>query len=221
MLPIDGIWRGWQTPKKPGDFVYENKLPWGRVDPEFSRKDDPLEITGKRLDGPAPEFTENFGSSGFGPDNANKFIMGGISIPAYGCWQITGRYKGQQLRFTVWVTHLKEAPSADASGRAISPESYPNEKATHRIYVDAGTEARLLVYEVAPRIPPGVDAFGTVLIHAIIGTDGRPRELQYVDGPRQLVQAAMDTVMWQQYRIDDETAEVDTTIEVAFPSKDH
>ena len=36
-------------------FAYSNKLPWGGT---FSYKDGPLTVTGKRLDGPAPSFTE-------------------------------------------------------------------------------------------------------------------------------------------------------------------
>jgi hypothetical protein len=54
MLPTDGVWRG-TIPSKPRDFAYSNKLPWGGT---FSYKDGPLTVTGKRLDGPAPSFTE-------------------------------------------------------------------------------------------------------------------------------------------------------------------
>jgi hypothetical protein len=70
------------------------------------------------------------------------------------------------------------------------------------------------------------------LRNTIIDTGGRPRELQYVSGPPQLAQAAIEAVKWWQYRIAvDEKAigtgpfpvvleylEVDTTIEVVFPS---
>jgi len=70
------------------------------------------------------------------------------------------------------------------------------------------------------------------LRNTIIDTGGRARELQYVSGPPQLAQAAIEAVKWWQYRIAvDEKAigtgpfpvvleylEVDTTIEVVFPS---
>jgi hypothetical protein len=89
MLPVDGTWRGWQAPRQPGDFAYANKLPWFRIHPGFSRKDGPLTITGERLDGAAPRFTETAAISGYG------MIMGGIAFPGFGCWQVTGRYKAR------------------------------------------------------------------------------------------------------------------------------
>jgi hypothetical protein len=216
VLPIDGIWRAWSLPTKPGDFAYGNKLPWGRLDPPFSRKDGPLTVTGKRLDGPAPAFTETEESSGFGHDYSSASIMGGIEIPVFGCWQVTGHYKDQDLTFTVWVAPPREEESSDASSQ-ISDQPSLQEPEPHRLYLDAKTEAKQLVYKVTPQIPPGVDASGTVLLHAIIGTDGRPHELQYFSGPAQLAQAAIDAVMWWQYRVIAEATEVDTTIEAAFP----
>jgi hypothetical protein len=45
------------------------------------RRDDPLIVTGRRLDDLEPVFTETFESSGFGPDYSGGGIMGGIEIP--------------------------------------------------------------------------------------------------------------------------------------------
>ena len=76
-----------------------------------------------------------------------------------------------------------------------------------------------------PEIPPAARAantYGTVVLHAVIGTDGRAHELSYVSGPRLLVQTAIEAVKWWQYRIADvslepyEAEEVDTTIPVLF-----
>jgi hypothetical protein len=38
-------------------------------------------------------------------------IMGGIQIPVFGCWKITGHYKDQELSFVVWVTPHTEQKS--------------------------------------------------------------------------------------------------------------
>jgi hypothetical protein len=217
MLPVDGVWRGWRVPTKPGDFVYDNKLPWFRMHPAFSPKDGPLTVTGKRLDGPALSFTETFQSNGFARNDDNAMTMGGISIPVFGCWHVTGRYKDQKLSFTVWVAPpSKLQPTSGTSSSASLQEQSAPETALRRIYVDAETEARSLVYKVTPEIPHGVDVPGTVLLHAVIGTDGRPHELQYVSGPQQLAQSAIDAVTWWQYRVTGEAEEIDTTIEVGF-----
>jgi hypothetical protein len=90
-------------------------------------------------------------------------------------------------------------------------------------FVDGKALAKSLVYRVVPELPPDADAAnvrGTVLLHAIIDTRGRPQELDYVSGPSQLVEAATDAVRWWQYHIEvvnEETTEVETTIKVDFP----
>lgn len=209
MLPVDGMWRGWQAPAKPGDFAYGNKIPWFRAD---SPRRGPVTITGTRLDGPAPAFTETWGIG-----------IGGINIPVGGCWQITARFQNDELSFRVWVvpargnTGIQGTLTASAQG-APKPGENPR-----RIYVDREAQAKNLVYQVTPEIPRNIDASGftaSVLLHATIDTRGRPRDLEYISGPSALAQAAIDAVTWWQYRveiIDDEAVEVDTTIEVEFP----
>lgn len=223
VLPIDGTWRG-PVPTKPGDFVYDNKLPWFRAQTAFSEKDGPLAVRGKRLDGPALSFIETFDGIGF-----PGMIVGGISIPVFGCWEITGHYKDQDLTFTIWVTSLPRQESALPSP-AISSVPLARTVVPLRVHVDPETQARSLVYRVLPEIPLAARAAttsGTVVLHAIIGTDGRAHELSYISGPQPLVQPAIDAVTWWQYRINVvnlepfESQEVDTTIAVLFPSPDN
>jgi hypothetical protein len=54
-----------------------------------------LEITGTRLDAPAPPLTFRAGSY------TEQFIMSGVNFPTKGCWEITGRSKGAEVRFVV------------------------------------------------------------------------------------------------------------------------
>src|SRR5712664_3838513 len=226
LLPADGTWRG-SVPSKPGDFVYDDKLPWFRTHAAFSQKDGPLTVRGKRLDGPAPSFIETYdGISSPGAEDGNAMIMGGISIPVFGCWEITGHYKDQELTFTIWVTSLPgQEPSSRASAPLISSVPPARTAGARRVHVDPETQARSLVYRVLPEIPAtqAANTSGTVVLHAVIGTDGRAHELSYVSGPQVLVQAAIDAVTWWQYRINVvslepfEAQEVDTTISVLFP----
>jgi hypothetical protein len=222
VLPVDGTYRG---PYRGGshDFVYDDKLPWYRRD--FAQKGVPLIVRGRRLDGPAPSFIETNEYFDYNPGG----IVGGISIPAYGCWEITGHYDDQEVTFTVWVTELRaQEPSSVASSSEIQPEEPTQTVVVPRVQVDGETAAEALVYRVLPEIPPAAQAtktYGTVVLHAIIGSDGRTHDLRYVSGPQPLVQAAMDTVQWYQYRLpvvpvwplrtDEE--EIDTTVAVSFP----
>ena len=60
-----------------------------------------------------------------------------------------------------------------------------------------------------------------MVLHGVIGTDGRVHELKYGSGPQLLAQAAIEAVTWWEYRISGAPpVEIETTIEVAFPPLD-
>jgi hypothetical protein len=205
VLPIDGTWRGF-LPTKAGDYAYSNKLPWGGT---FSYKDGPLMVRGRRLDGPAPSFTE------IEPISWEREFMGGINIPVFGCWEVTGRHKDHELRFVIWVT-AAQPQSAEVS-QDLGPKSTPR-----RIRVEREIQAESLVYRVTPETPHEArvaNISGTVVLDAVIGIDGRPHNLRYVSGPTILAQAAKDAVTWWQYRVNEEDVEVDTTIPVVFQAQ--
>jgi periplasmic protein TonB len=57
------------------------------------------------------------------------------------------------------------------------------------------------------------------VLHAIIGTDGEVHDLQFVSGPKKLVEPSMEAVKRWRYRptlFNGEPVEVDTTISVAY-----
>lgn len=218
VLPADGTWRG-PYPGGSRDFVYDDKLQWYRA---FSEKGGPLTIKGKRMDGPAPSFMETNEYFEYNPGG----IIGGISIPAYGCWEIKGHYSDQEVTFTIWVTSLTaHEPSSRASSSDILPEQSAPTVVVPRVHVDGETAARALVYKVLPETPRAAretNTYGAVVLQAVIGTDGRAHDLSYISGPQPLVQAAMEAVRWYQYRlpvVDLEpyrAEEVETTVAVLF-----
>ena len=224
VLPADGTWRG---PYRGGssDFVYDDKLPWYRTRAASSPRGVPLTIKGKRLDGPAPSFIETNEPFDYNPGG----IVGGISIPAYGCWEIIGHYDDQEVRFTVWVTSLTtQETSSHASSPEILPEQASLTAVVPRVHIDGETTARSLVYKVLPETPRAAretNTYGTVVLHAVIGTDGMAHDLRYISGPQLLVQAAMEAVRWYQYRLPVvpvipvepyRAEEVETTVAVLF-----
>ena len=221
MLPADGIWRG-PIPNKSHEFAFDSKLGWFRTHAAFLKKDGPLTVRGKRIDGPGPTFIETFDAIAFPGEDGNAMVVGSISIPVFGCWEITGHYNDQELTFTVWVTSL---PKNDQFSGASSPP--PARKTTaRRIQVDDETQAASLVYRAIPELPASAktaNVSGTVVLHAVIGTDVRPNDLGYVSGPQLVVEAAMEAVRWWQYRVavtsldPYQPEEVDTTITVEFP----
>jgi protein TonB len=79
-----------------------------------------------------------------------------------------------------------------------------------------------LVRKVTPRYPPEARharIVGTVVLRVLVGTDGSVEHVEYVSGPKQLVQATIDGVRQCKYKPTTENGqpvEVDTTVETVF-----
>ncbi len=99
LLPADGTWR--QLPHNPGG--YTQKVFWWRKGYSWTAEPEPqLSVTGRRLDAPAPPLQASKATNAFAQDIQSAMLVG-VDVPTLGCWEITGRYRGQELSFTVWV----------------------------------------------------------------------------------------------------------------------
>jgi hypothetical protein len=100
-LRVDGKWVAFG---KEGDgWVYQNKLTFWHRGFDW-RKDEPkLTVTGKRLDGDAPTVTVEHANAVFLPNKEAPGMMTLFAVPTMGCWEITARYEGHELRFVVSV----------------------------------------------------------------------------------------------------------------------
>jgi len=74
-----------------------------------------LTITARRLDAPTPPPEISAGPT-FNHD-WKAFLLGGISFPTSGCWEITGRYEDAEVQFVVWV--VPDALERQAQDRAV------------------------------------------------------------------------------------------------------
>lgn len=102
VLPTDGIWR--TVFSEPTHSAYRTELPWFRLGQPFSKYDGPLAITLTKLDtGQNQRATTYHGN--VSPRDGAKEVKSNIGLPIGGCWQITGKYKDQELKFTVWVSN--------------------------------------------------------------------------------------------------------------------
>ncbi len=105
-------------------------------------------------------------------------------------------------------------------GAGSGPPPPPRPKAPLRVGGNV-MEASVIrkVLPVYPQIAKTAHISGTVVLHAIIGTDGTVQDLQYVSGPPLLMRAALDAVRQWRYRptlLNGEPVQVDTTISVLF-----
>lgn len=91
-----------------------------------------------------------------------------------------------------------------------------------RITVKGNLMKKKIVHKVTPKYPrEAMDqrVSGIVVLHVLIGVDGSVKDMQYVSGPRMLVQATMDGVRQYKYQptiVSGLPAEVDTTVETVF-----
>ena len=83
---------------------YRQKIAWWSEGFEYRPGVHPaLEITGKRLDGSAPPLLTDDDINGSYRDDMGSFIMSGVSFPTRGCWEITGKLQGTELKWVVSV----------------------------------------------------------------------------------------------------------------------
>jgi hypothetical protein len=116
----------------------------------------------------------------------------------------------------------QEQPSTDsAPAIPIWHQAPPPPEAT-RIRVGGNVAAAKLTHQVTPVYPKAAKAArvsGTIILHCVIGKDGKIMQLTYVSGPPLLLQASMDAVrqwIYQPTLFKGKPVEVDTTISVVF-----
>jgi TonB family protein len=100
------------------------------------------------------------------------------------------------------------------------PQSESNPPKTVRIA--GGVAAGNIESRVTPVYPPDAKAAriqGTVVLHAVIGKDGKIQSLHVISGPPELTNSAIDAVsqwVYKPYLLNGEPVEVETTITVTY-----
>ena len=120
------------------------------------------------------------------------------------------------------IVLLTVCGGARAQGAVDAAQAQAARAKPQRIRIGGSVQAPKIAQYVVPVYPPeateaGVS--GSVMLHVIIGTDGKTQEVEYVSGPVQLKGAAMNAVkqwMFEPVLLNGEPVEVDTTISVDF-----
>lgn len=98
-LPPDGAW-----PALPHDEhgLVQKSVWWREGYVAFEETQPDLVVSGRQIDGPATFREDGPATHGVSADSG-QFMLMGISIPAAGCWEITGQYRDETLSYVVWV----------------------------------------------------------------------------------------------------------------------
>ncbi|HEV8053264.1 MAG TPA: hypothetical protein VGP30_00385, partial [Candidatus Limnocylindrales bacterium] len=74
---------------------------WSANWPGVKEPEPDIGVTGRRLDGPGTFRAGNPGTNAFADFGSAMLV--GVDFPTGGCWELTGRYKGAELSYVVWV----------------------------------------------------------------------------------------------------------------------
>src|SRR2546430_7312706 len=113
-------------------------------------------------------------------------------------------------------TSIQSQSATQQDKSATQAQSVPH------ITVKGDETKKKLVRKVTPRYPPEARharIAGTVVLRVLIGIDGSVEHVEYVSGPKQLVQATIDGVRQYKYKPTTDNGqpfEVDTTVETVF-----
>jgi protein TonB len=113
-------------------------------------------------------------------------------------------------------------PPPPPVSKAVAPPPPPPPAGPKQIFVGGDVEAAMLVERIPPIYPSLArrgHIHGSVILRAVIGTDGRIKNLTAMSGHPLLVEAAMNAVRRWVYKptiLDGAPVEVNTEIEVRF-----
>lgn len=141
----------------------------------------------------------------------------------------TGPRSGKWDRQAPWIAGLAIAVLLGAMGwwhweqgwQELESRIPDRRNLTHApIKVPAVAMQRLLIHKVEAASPEGrTHEAGTVVLHAVIASDGTVVSLKRVKGPETLAPAAVEAARWwrfEPYRVDGQPVDVETELSVQF-----
>lgn len=117
------------------------------------------------------------------------------------------------------LTTQAPPPPSQATAQTSSPQSDTAANGQTPVRVSGGVMEGLLLKKVPPEYPSDIEAQGAVVLHAIIGADGKVQHLSAVSGPQSLQALAESAVQqweYKPYMLNGHATAVDTTVVVNF-----
>lgn len=146
-------------------------------------------------------------------------VMGGVpgGVPGGVVGGVLGGTLGGLVHGLPGIAPPPPAPAPASAVAAATPPATPS-----RINVGGNVQSAMLLHQVTPAYPPLAKTWriaGTVKMKAVIGTDGRVKDLAVVSGPALLVKAVEEAVRQWVYKptlLNGQAVEVETEISVNF-----
>lgn len=165
-------------------------------------------------------------SNAWAPLLASAILVAAVAISA-AAWQ--SQSQPQPASKAEVVAHLDTIPvqlnSIVKSQASAQPSAHILQTKPLTLSLPA-EQMQANVIKLVPPVYPGLAkaarVSGTVVLHAVIGPDGKVTDLRYISGPPLLMNSVIEAVRQWEYRrilINGEPIRVDTTVNVAFGSE--
>jgi hypothetical protein len=110
----------WGAPNDTGGY-FDKSFWWSAAFNVYEEPEPSLQVTARRLDR-AAEAARSDGATNAGASDIGSAMLTGLTLPTGGCWELTGRYRGHELSYVIWI------PAADptsAATPAAAPRAVP------------------------------------------------------------------------------------------------
>ena len=156
-----------------------------------------------------------------GPEALREAALKAVWHWRYRPYRLNGQSRAVDTTVTVNFSPSDPKPAAPPGGGTPTPAARPP---SGPVRVSSGVLAGTMLTKVMPVYPDEAwraHVSGTVVLYALIGTDGRIKKLKILSGPEMLRQSAVNAVSQWTYRpyiLDGEPVEVETTVIVLSPN---
>jgi TonB family protein len=170
-----------------------------------------------------------------GPPELKDPAIAAVKLWTYEPTKVSGHAVPSDGTVSLVFKALPPRATAAADGAAVANQSAtplgqvpgvgsstPPPSGVKRVRIGGNVAAASLIHQVQPVYPLNAKmnhVSGTVVLHALISSDGTIKDLKIVSGPIELTDASVSAVKQWRYKpltINGEPVEVDTTISVVF-----
>jgi hypothetical protein len=89
-------------PRTDSGAIVQKTFWWSALFSVRTEEQPAISVTGRRLDRPGPTFQAGNPGTNAAFDETTSMLVG-IDIPTPGCWELTARYRGNELSYVVWI----------------------------------------------------------------------------------------------------------------------
>jgi hypothetical protein len=102
-IALDRDGERWHALPRSATGAFGQKTFWWSEAFSVSAEPEPaISVEGRRLDRAGPTFRAGDPGTNASFDGTTAMLVG-VDVPTSGCWELTGRYRGAELSYVVWI----------------------------------------------------------------------------------------------------------------------